>query len=141
MQNASPNSSEFQLCALEVFEDERGLLLVLDALEEKYFPVKRVFFISDFPTGETRGKHGHHECEQILICLKGNLRLVVSLNGETRSLTLRENEYVYLPKATWASLESLHSSTFLAVLCSDKYDHEDFFYDPNHYVKGEVKNV
>ena len=141
MQNVSPYSSEFQLSALEVFEDDRGLLLVLDALEEKYFAVKRVFFISDFPTGETRGKHGHHECEQILICLKGNLRLVVSLNGETRSLTLRENEYVYLPKATWASLESLHSSTFLAVLCSDKYDREDFFYDQNHYVKGEVKNA
>lgn len=141
MRNVSPNTFEFQVNSLDVFEDKRGLLLVLDALEEKYFPAKRVFFVSNFLTGETRGEHGHHQCEQILICLKGNLNLTVSLIGRTKSLTLRENQYVYLPKATWASLQSLHPSTFLAVLCSDKYDHEDFFYDQNYYVKDEVKNV
>lgn len=124
---------EFRVEKLEVYEDHRGSLNVLDALAERYFPVTRVFFISDFLLGETRGRHGHHDCNQIVICLAGSLNLELSLQSKTHSFILRKNEYLYLPSRTWAALKSLDDSTHLAVLCSENYDSEDFFSDPFYY--------
>lgn len=141
MPKSSDDSFDFQIENLETYEDDRGLLLVIDSLEEKYFSAKRVFFVSEFSAGQIRGGHGHHECEQIIICIQGSLALTVSLFGNLNLLDLRKNEYVYLPKKTWASLESRHPSTLLAVLCSDEYDIRDFFYDKDFYLNRGYKDV
>ena len=140
MQDNSDNLVEFQVRKLDRFEDERGVLSIFERLEERFFPVKRVFFISNFHVGKVRGEHGHHDCMQIVICIQGSLKLYLTFKGQSESLTLKESEFVFLPQKTWAALESLDSSTLLAVLCSDKYRAEDYFYDRHYYSLFDSNN-
>jgi dTDP-4-dehydrorhamnose 3,5-epimerase-like enzyme len=140
MQTPLPDPLEVQLGSLKMFRDERGLLSVIDALEEDFFQVKRVFFLSHFQIGVIRGGHGHHSCEQIVICLQGSLKFSFTLNGKSDSLNLSEGEFIYLPKKTWSTLESLDVSTLLTVLCSENYNTEDYFYDREYYKQDWIEN-
>ena len=63
------------------FMDSRGSLYVKEFRDLPFIP-KRLYYIKDVPTLETRGAHAHRSCHQILIALQGSLDVeLIDSNG------------------------------------------------------------
>jgi mannose-6-phosphate isomerase-like protein (cupin superfamily) len=103
------------------FIDPRGALGVIDDREIP-FKIKRVFWISNVPQGQSRGHHSHKECEQVIICLAG--RFDVRLDNEQYLLSVA-NVMLYVPIGTEIILSNFSPDAVCLVLCSEYYDENE----------------
>jgi len=119
---------------LSINVDSRGKLVSMnDLIADVPFTVKRFMEISNVPEGETRGYHAHKTNEQLLLCFQGNVEVKTKIKNEAGSIveqdhSLEEGDYLYMPAMTWAE-QTYTNDAILHVLCSKKYDEEDYVRD------------
>ncbi len=103
---------------------------MLEAAAWLPFPVVRLFWVYDVPTGEVRGRHAHREQEQFLICLSGSCRVSAD-DGRQREEFLLDSpaKGLYLPARTWGEQWDHTPGTVLLVLVSGAYDRGDYVSD------------
>jgi hypothetical protein len=112
------------------FEDERGLLQVLELGPEIPFEVKRIFTVSRVPAGRVRGEHAHKICQQYLWLVEGSLELeVLSSRGAEHLFLNSEKRGKYLPPLHWGKLSNFTANTILLVLASEIYSADDYIVD------------
>ena len=110
---------------IEGFSDVRGNLHALSFSSLPFTP-KRIFVVSNVPKGETRGGHAHHNTEQLLICLEGEI-LVKLFDGEvTKTYTLNPMQFIHVPSKIWDAQEFKTTGSVLLVLASTEYNREDY---------------
>ena len=110
------------------FIDERGLLY---PIEFKHIPFKpkRVFYVTDVPTGIKRGDHAHYETQQLLICVKGKIEVNLFNGNDWVTTILKETECTLVDKLIWDNQIFLEKNSVLLVFCSTEYDKEDYITD------------
>jgi len=119
---------------LRINEDSRGRLISInDLIEDVPFTVKRFMEISGVPEGETRGYHAHKTNEQLLLCFNGRVIVKTALKDESGELVeqqqeLSQGDFLYMPPMTWGE-QTYYEDAVLHVLCSRKYDEEDYLRD------------
>lgn len=104
------------------------------------FNIKRVFYLNDVPTGESRGAHAHRELHQFLICLSGSFD--VSLDDGTIQSTIHLNrpwKGLHIPPMIWAAEVDFSPGSVCLVLASDFYIEEDYFRDYGDFLKAVNK--
>jgi len=109
-------------------DEDIGLLSVVEFDKLKFKP-ERMYYISKVPKGEVRGKHGHYRDQQYLICLRGEIRVTFISKHEERDMVLGEGDSVFYDNMIWAEQEYLTGDDMMLVLCSTKFDKDDYFYD------------
>jgi len=79
------------------------------------------------PGKEVRGEHAHRALQQVLICLKGSLSVMVD-DGKSRDQVLLDGPHLglYVPAMVWASQYRFTEDAVLLVLASDVYDAADY---------------
>jgi dTDP-4-dehydrorhamnose 3,5-epimerase-like enzyme len=119
------------------FIDERGFLLPIE-FDLIPFIVKRIFVIKNVPINTIRGNHAHYKTKQYLLCLQGKIEVIIN-NGlyETKTL-LNNNEGLLIDEMLWDAQKFLTENTILLVLCSTKYDENDYIFNFNEF--KEIKN-
>ena len=65
---------------LPYYPDDRGIPTVAEAQRHIPFEIKRVFWITDVPTGATRAGHSHALCHQVLVTITGTVAVKIE-NG------------------------------------------------------------
>lgn len=108
---------------MKCFRDKRGNLGVIDD-RELPFKIKRVFWITDVPSGATRGEHAHRDCEQVIICLAGSF--VVTVDGKTYPMTL-DSGFVLVIAGSYIVLNDFSPDAVCLVLCSEYYNASDVY--------------
>lgn len=75
-----------------------------------------------------RGFHAHKKCEQILIPIQGSFTLVLNdgINGEEEFLLDKSNEGIHIPLFTWLKMKNFSYDCIIMVICSYKYDEEEY---------------
>ena len=82
-------------CSIVEFDrhhsNRKGNLSVVENGKTLPFDVKRVYYIYDVPSGESRGAHAHRELEQLIIAASGSFTITLDdgVSGfiyKTRSL-------------------------------------------------------
>lgn len=111
--------------SLKGYTDERGVLYPI-SFEELPFIPKRMFLVSNVPAGVKRGEHAHHVTQQFLICLKGEIDVLLYDGQNTSVTTLRSMQGVYVPNLTWDSQVFKTGDDILLVLASTDYNREDY---------------
>ena len=66
---------------LKHYKEDRGSLSYLE-FDNLNFQPKRVYYVSNVPSGEIRGKHGHKKDKQYLICVKGKVGVRMVFNDK-----------------------------------------------------------
>ena len=61
-----------KIIELPKITDPRGNLTFIEQNNHIPFEIKRIFYIYDVPTAESRGAHAHKTLEQFLICMSGS---------------------------------------------------------------------
>ena len=113
--------------ALEVIQDWRGKLCVLEKGTGLPFPIRRVYFLYDVPTGSERGGHAHHELQQYLIAISGSFTVdVVTPEGAVSHHLSRPDQALHIGPYTWREIHSFSSNAVCLVLASQEYSESDY---------------
>ena len=126
---------------LKINEDERGKLVsVNDIISEVPFAVKRFMEISKVPDGQTRGYHAHKTNKQLLLCFDGKVEVRTVIKNDQGGLedqqhVLEQGDVLYMPPMTWGE-QTYYDNAILHVLCSKKYDEEDYVRDYNEFTQN-----
>lgn len=120
---------------LRSFRDERGLLTCAEESKDLPFPLKRLFWITDVPEDAKRGGHAHMTCKEIVCCVRGSFRLIVSNGEDRREFVLDTPNYaVIIPEGVWCSLEDFAKDTVVVVGASEDYSTEGYIRDYDEFM-------
>ena len=106
--------------------DSRGVLVFGEIGSELPFTVQRVFWMIHTPASAIRGGHAHKECHQFLVALKGSVS--IKCGGVNYVL---DSPYIglYVPPKNSITLSGFTEGSVILVLCSHKYNKEDYIND------------
>ena len=111
------------------FMDSRGSLYVQEFRDLPFIP-KRLYYIKDVPTLETRGAHAHRRCHQILIALHGSIDVeLIDSHGHFTYNLSTPKVGLYIPPLTWGVQKNFSDKTILLVLASEAYDKKEYIED------------
>jgi UDP-2-acetamido-3-amino-2,3-dideoxy-glucuronate N-acetyltransferase len=92
------------------------------------------------PSREVRGEHAHRALQQFLVCLRGELALVVDDGRQREELWLNSpTAGVHLMPLVWATQYKFSSDALLLVLASAPYDPADYIREYTEFARL-VKN-
>lgn len=115
--------------------DPRGNLTFIEGGRHLPFEIKRVFYLYDVPTGESRGAHAHRKLFQFLICLSGSFDVAIDDGVEKTVLHLnRPWQGLMIPPMIWAAETNFDAGSVCLVLASEIYQREDYIYDFAQYL-------
>ncbi len=104
------------------------------------FDIKRVFYIYDIPSGESRGAHAHKKCHQFIIAASGSFDILLDDGKNKRTISLNRPYFgLHIPPGIWASEQSFSSGAICLVLTSDYYNSSDYLRDYDNYLKMKGK--
>ena len=121
---------------LPVIQDLRGSLAVGEMAKQLPFEPKRFFIVYDVPSPYVRGEHAHRTLHQLLVCLKGELSLVVDDGSRRQEVRLHAPDVgIHIPPMIWAVQYRFSPDAVLLVLASDIYDPADYIRDYEEYLR------
>lgn len=118
--------------------DGLGRLSVAEFSEFPFTP-QRFFIVDNVPAGGERGGHAHKQNQQYLFCVKGVILVLLFDGKEKYEFKLTEGQGTFIDKLIWDSQKFMTGDDVLLVLCSHKYNREDYITDFDEFKK--VANV
>lgn len=121
------------------FPDERGLLTIAQENGENPLPFKigRVFWISDVPQNNCRGKHAHQTSWELIVAIKGNFNIKVDCgNGSSHIFLLNSPQCgIIIPPLVWCELYNFSSDAVCLCMASGDYNKEKYISDYNSFLQ------
>jgi hypothetical protein len=116
--------------------DVRGNLSVIEENNQVPFPIKRVFYLYDVPSGATRGGHALKVTEQVIIALSGSFTVVLDDGVARKSFFLNRPHYgLYVHPGVWRELENFSSNSIALTFASTIFSEEDYIRDYETFKK------
>lgn len=110
------------------------------------FDVKRVFFIYDVPSGESRGGHAHKAIKEFIVAASGSFSVTLD-DGVSRRTVMLNHPWIGLlvEPGVWLTLDDFSSGAVALVLTSDHFSPLDHIKDYDEFLriyskKQESKN-
>lgn len=130
-------------CAILKFIDITDKYGHLTPIEERIdvpFDIKRIYYISNVQKGVTRGYHAHRRLHQVLICVKGSVKVKVVTPKEEEVFELNDQtEGLYLGPYTWREMFDFTEDAVLLVLASEYHDESDYIRNIDFYMEEAKK--
>ncbi len=125
----------FKIINLPKILDKRGNLSFIESNFHIPFKIRRIFYIYDVPSGESRGAHSHIKCHQFLIALNGSFSVKMDDGKNTNRVHLsKPNIGLHIPPGIWASEVNFSKGSVCLVLASHIYDENDYIRDYQTFI-------
>ena len=119
---------------------EKGKLSIIENNKELIVDIKRVYYLYDVPSGESRGGHAHKELQQIIIAVNGSFSLKLSDGSNSKSVLLNKpNEGLVIVPGIWRELSDFSGGAVCLVLASEVYNEEDYIRDYQEFKSKKKK--
>ena len=121
--------------------DPRGSLTFIEGARHVPFDIRRIFYLYDVPTAESRGAHAHRTLEQVLICLAGSVDASLDDGSEQRTVHLNRPWLgLYIPPMIWAAETNFDPGSVCLVLTSAYYDESDYHRDYEAFLAAKLQS-
>lgn len=121
---------------LRKISDPRGNLTPIEGGLDLPFDIKRIYYLYDVPSGESRGAHAHKELQQLIIAANGSFTITLDDGYNRKSFTLnRPYQGLYVVPGIWRDLDDFSSGAVLLCLASEHYKAEDYIRDYGEFLK------
>ena len=131
--------ADCRLIQLPQIRDSRGNLTFIQGSIEIPFDIKRIFYIYDVPTTESRGAHAHYELQQFVICLSGGFEVAIEDGFKNAKFLLNKPwEGLYIPNMIWASEVNFFPGSVCLVLASELYIESDYIRDYDAFLDARA---
>ncbi len=115
--------------------DNYGKLVPIETYGDIPFGVKRVYYIYEVDEGVRRGFHSHRELEQVLICVHGNVKILVKTPHEEEIIELNDpSKGLYIGHMIWREMYDFEDGAVLLVLASEHYTEDDYIRKYDDYL-------
>lgn len=132
------NNTVFDCSIVDVSKvhNKAGNVTVVENGKNIPFDVKRIYYLYDIPSGESRGGHAHYELEQYIIAASGSFDVLLDDGKNRKIVTLnRPNLALHVVPGLWRELDNFSSGSICMVLASHKYDECDYIRDYEKYIE------
>ena len=127
---------ECQVIDLRKISDPRGNLTPIEGGKDVPFDIKRVYYLYDVPSGQSRGGHAHKALQQLIIAANGSFTLTLDDGQNKKSVTLnRPYQGLLIVPGIWRVLDDFSSGAVLLCLASEHYDETDYIRNYREYKK------
>jgi dTDP-4-dehydrorhamnose 3,5-epimerase-like enzyme len=128
--------SEADVVELQTLPEHDSLLAVATCGTQIPFPVRRAFLVRADADGVKRGEHAHRRLHQFLICVAGEVEVLVDNGSEKQRHLLNSMERgLHVPPFVWAEQFYRRKGTVLLVLCDAPYDESDYVRDYGDFIR------
>ena len=127
---------ECRLVEFPKVADPRGNLTFIEGSRHLPFDIRRVYYLYDVPTAESRGAHAHRRLQQVVICLSGSFDVSVD-DGRDNALVHLNRPWsgLYVPPMIWAAEVNFDAGSVCLVLASELYDENDYIRDYDEFLR------
>jgi len=110
--------------------DERGALVVAEAMADCPFEIRRVYWVFGTAEGVSRGFHAHHRTRQLAVCVSGSCDLRMNDGRETATIRLDSPDRALpIEPMVWHEMHNFSPDCVLLVMADAEYDEADYIRD------------
>lgn len=136
MDSRNNKTEDCKVIDLRKIQDPRGNLTPIEGGGDIPFDIKRIYYLYDVPSGESRGAHAHKELKQLIIAANGSFTITLDDGTTRKSFTLnRPYQGLLIVPGIWRDLDDFSSGAVLLCLASEHYDEADYIRDYEEFVK------
>lgn len=136
MDSRKSTINECKLIDLRKIHDVRGNLTPIEGRGDIPFDIKRIYYLYDVPSGESRGAHAHKELRQLIIAANGSFTITLDDGVNKKAFTLnRPYQGLLIVPGIWRDLDDFSSGAVLLCLASEHYQAEDYIRDYGEFLK------
>ena len=115
-----------EMVDFKVFHDKWGHLVPVEENQTIPFEIRRVYYIFGVEQGVRRGFHSHKELRQALICVHGEVKILVKTTEEEETVLLNDpSKALLIGPMVWREMYDFSADAVLLVLASEHYDEAD----------------
>jgi hypothetical protein len=117
------------------YADINGVLCVYQVGEYVPFDIRRVFVVTA-GKDDIRGEHAHKQCNQLLVCVAGEILVSCDDGVAVTQYRLADMETgLLIPPGIWAKEEYIRSESALMVFCDREYEPDDYLRNYDDFKK------
>lgn len=123
----SSTVDDCKVIQLSKIQNRAGNITIIENNLDIPFEVKRIYYLYDIPSNESRGAHAHRELYQLVISASGSFN--INLNDGTNEKTFflnRPDIGLLIPPGIWRDLGEFSSGSVCLVLASEFYTEYDY---------------
>lgn len=142
MDRFKSNVYDCSIIELPQINNRAGNITPIGSNSEVPFAIKRVYYLYDVPSGESRGGHSHKDLHQLIVAASGSFDVVLDDGRIKKTVTLNRPNYgLYIQPGIWRDLNNFSSGSVLLVLASQCYDEADYIRDYNEFQLLKSKTI
>lgn len=136
MDSRKSTIKECKIVDLRKISDPRGNLTPIEGGIDMPFDIKRIYYLYDVPSGESRGAHAHKDLQQLIIAANGSFTITLDDGINKKAFTLnRPYQGLLIVPGIWRDLDDFSSGAVLLCLASEHYISEDYIRDYEEFLK------
>lgn len=131
-----------RLIELPEITDIRGKLSFAEVGDRLPFMPRRYFLVYSVPTREVRGEHAHRQLQEFLVCVHGEVSVVVDDGRNRQEIRLSQpSTGLHIGPMVWTTLYRYSKDAVLLVLASEPYDANDYIRDYEEFMREIVHKL
>ena len=112
-----------------------GCLTPIEYPDNIPFEIKRIYYIYEVGKDLVRGHHSHKKLHQVLIAVKGSVKIAVKHHYGQQEYVLNDPSVgLYIGPNVWREMSDFSEDAVLLVLASEKYDPDDYIRDYDEFI-------
>ena len=135
MDSRRSSINDCEVIDLRKISDPRGNLTPIEGGGDVPFDIKRIYYLYDVPSGESRGAHAHKELRQLIIAANGSFTITLDDGKNKKAFTLnRPYQGLLIVPGIWRDLDDFSSGAVLLCLASEHYEASDYIRNHDEFL-------
>jgi dTDP-4-dehydrorhamnose 3,5-epimerase-like enzyme len=120
---------------LNKIHNRAGNITIIENSLDIPFDVKRIYYLYDIPSNETRGGHAHKELYQLVIGASGSFNIKINDGTTEQTVFLNSpDQGLLIVPGIWRDLSNFSSGSVCLVFASEFYSEEDYIRDYKEFL-------